>query len=93
MPNAAGQGKAKIPIVSVPELSDGNDQANRRSRRSGSGKKEKDLSYNLFDCHSKVPNAGGKYKGNIAVLPMSDFPDGKYEADERSRRRGGHRRW
>lgn len=87
MPSAGGQGRAKIPIVPLPEFPDGNDKANRRSRRSGSKKKEKgDLSLDLFDCNSKVHNPGGHGKAKIPVLPMPDSPDGKGHTARRSRR-------
>lgn len=62
-------------------------RSDRRSRRGDSTKKEKeDLAYDLFDCNSNVPNAGGKHKSKIPVLPMPGSPDSQGHSNMHSRR-------
>lgn len=74
--------------VTKERSSRGSDRrSDRRSRRGDSSKKGKeDLANDLFDCNTNVPNAGGKDKAKIAVLPMPDSSDSKGHAVRRSRR-------
>lgn len=58
-------------------------RSDRRSRRRDSCKKE-DLAYDLFDCNSNVPRAGGQGRARIPIVPQPEFPDENDKASRRS---------